>query len=183
MKAALTPQDVARHVREARRGSQAAYAWLYRRFSPLVYSIHLARTSRAHADDLVQETFATAFDRLGQLQADDRFGPWIATIARRMPPSSAACGVDWGEADDPACPSAGPDTKAEARQLLHAVRRLPEAYRDTLLMRLVEGLSGPEIAALTGLTPESVRVNLHRGMAKLRDALGLVEDVREVSNG
>jgi RNA polymerase sigma-70 factor, ECF subfamily len=48
---------------------------------------------------------------------------------------------------------------------------LPEAYRETLMMRLVEGMTGPEIAARTGLTPDSVRVNLHRGMKLLRDAL------------
>jgi RNA polymerase sigma-70 factor (ECF subfamily) len=45
------------------------------------------------------------------------------------------------------------------------------AYRETLSLRLVEGLSGPEIAVLTGLTPDSVRVNLHRGFALLRDRL------------
>ena len=61
----------------------------------------------------------------------------------------------------------------KANEALRAIRRLPEAYRETLVLRLVEGLSGPEIASLTGMTPESVRVNLHRGMARLRDALGM----------
>jgi RNA polymerase sigma-70 factor (ECF subfamily) len=42
-----------------------------------------------------------------------------------------------------------------------------------LTLRLVEGLSGPEIAALTDLTPESVRVNLHRGFRLLRERLGV----------
>jgi RNA polymerase sigma-70 factor (ECF subfamily) len=41
------------------------------------------------------------------------------------------------------------------------------------MLRLVEGMSGQQIADLTGLTPASVRVNLHRGMARLRAALGL----------
>ena len=54
---------------------------------------------------------------------------------------------------------------------LAALRALPEAYRETLVLRLVEGLSGAEIAERTGLTPGSVRVNLHRGMALLRIAL------------
>ena len=40
------------------------------------------------------------------------------------------------------------------------------------MLRLVEGMSGPEISARTGLTHGSVRVNLHRGMQMLRDALG-----------
>jgi len=61
---------------------------------------------------------------------------------------------------------------AEAARALDAIRNLPEAYRDTLMLRLVEGMSGPEIAERTGLTPGSVRVNLHRGMQLLRDALG-----------
>ena len=58
-----------------------------------------------------------------------------------------------------------------AARLAEAVRALPEAYRETLLMRLVEGMTGPEIARQTGLTPESVRVNLCRGMKLLRTAL------------
>jgi RNA polymerase sigma-70 factor (ECF subfamily) len=52
-----------------------------------------------------------------------------------------------------------------------AIRALPEAYRETLTMRLVEGMTGPEIAERTGLTHGSVRVNLHRGMLQLRAAL------------
>jgi len=60
---------------------------------------------------------------------------------------------------------------AEAARALSAIRALPEAYRQTLMLRLVEGLSGPEIAERTGLTHGSVRVNLHRGMQLLRDAL------------
>ena len=48
---------------------------------------------------------------------------------------------------------------------------LPEAYRETLVLRLCEGLDGPEIAARTGLTHGSVRVNLTRGMALLRPLL------------
>src|SRR5262249_20750913 len=61
---------------------------------------------------------------------------------------------------------------AEAREALEAIRALPDAYREPLLMRLVEGMSGAEIAERTGLTPGSVRVNLHRGMQLLRERLG-----------
>jgi hypothetical protein len=55
--------------------------------------------------------------------------------------------------------------------ILSFVRSLPDAYRETLILRLVEGMTGPEIAARTGLTPGSVRVNLHRGMQQLREKL------------
>jgi RNA polymerase sigma-70 factor (ECF subfamily) len=65
----------------------------------------------------------------------------------------------------------GDPIEAETFAVLDVIRRLPEAYRDTLLMRLVEGMSGQEIAARTGLAPGSVRVNLHRGMKLLREKL------------
>ena len=61
--------------------------------------------------------------------------------------------------------------RAEARRALEAIRALPEAYREPLVLRLVEGMTGPEIAERTGLTPGSVRVNLHRGMKLLRERL------------
>ena len=55
--------------------------------------------------------------------------------------------------------------------MLQLIRHLPEAYRETLMLRLVEGMSGPEIAERTGMTPGSVRVNLHRGITMLRERL------------
>jgi RNA polymerase sigma-70 factor, ECF subfamily len=69
----------------------------------------------------------------------------------------------------------GPDgtaARTEALAALETIRTLPEAYRETLVLRLVEGLTGPEIAGRTGLTAASVRVNLHRGMKLLRERLG-----------
>ncbi len=59
----------------------------------------------------------------------------------------------------------------DAFLVLDAIRGLPEAYRETLILRLVEGMTGPEIAEHTGLKADSVRVNLCRGMKLLRDVL------------
>ena len=67
------------------------------------------------------------------------------------------------------------ETNLEDRELgehvLALIRSLPESYRETLVLRLVEGLTGPEIAERTGMTHGSVRVNLSRGMAQLRPLL------------
>ena len=169
----ITAHEVAHWTCEARRGSQAAYAWLYRRFLPLVHGILIGRFRPALADELSQECFATAFARLSQLKDDGRFGAWIATSARRIQPAES-----WRETPADALPviasgETSPEDRAEAAHLLRAVVALPQAYRETLILRLVEGLSGPEIAALTGLTHDSVRVNLHRGMSKLRQSLGV----------
>jgi RNA polymerase sigma-70 factor (ECF subfamily) len=165
--------DVAQCVRQARRGSQRAFASLYGRFSPLVHSIQLGRFPPSVADDLTQECFTTAFMRLEQLHDDAKFGPWIAAIARRMRPPADPTSTTDHALDQFSHGGTPPEEVAEAARMFRAIATLPEAYRETLLLRLVEGMSGPEIAALTGLTPQSVRVNLHRGMAKLRDALGL----------
>ena len=54
---------------------------------------------------------------------------------------------------------------------LAVLRTLPETYRESLTLRLVEGMTGPEIAARMGLTHGSVRVNLYRGMQMLREKL------------
>ena len=79
---------------------------------------------------------------------------------------------DTFEMDDQYATHATQSDDAEAARALEAIRALPDAYRQTLMLRLVEGMSGPEISARTGLTPGSVRVNLHRGMQMLRVALG-----------
>ena len=163
--------DAAHWTRAARRGSQAAFSALYRRFAPLVHAILLGRVRAAVADELTQECFVLAFARLSQLRDDDKFGPWIAAMARRIEPSRRD--RPWEALSESEDPRASPEANAEAAQLLRAIAGLPEAYRETVMLRLVEGLGGAEIAELCGLTPGSVRVNLHRGMRQLRLALGI----------
>jgi RNA polymerase sigma-70 factor (ECF subfamily) len=65
-----------------------------------------------------------------------------------------------------------PDVRLQAAEAIEAIQSLPEAYREPLLLRLIEGYSGTEIAVFCGLTAESVRVNLHRGFKLLREQLG-----------
>jgi RNA polymerase sigma-70 factor (ECF subfamily) len=174
--------DVACCVRQARHGSQQAFSMLYRRFSPLVHGILLGRFSPATADDLTQECFATAFARLNQLQEEEKFGAWISVIARRIRPPAEVSKVSDHDIEEVRDSATKPEDVTEADRFLRAIANLPEAYRETLMLRLAEGMSGPEIAALTGLTPQSVRVNLHRGMAKLREALNLAQSPAETQH-
>ena len=172
--------EIARWVRDGRTGSQVAYARLFDRFAPLVHSILLGRFRPAIADELTQECFLTAFDRLGQLNDGEKFGAWIATIARRIRPEKAIHEVDSGELESHPSAESSPEASADADRMLRIISNLSEAYREILMLRLVEGMSGPEIAALTGLTPGSVRVNLHRGMQQLRVAAGMGHGKTEV---
>ncbi len=156
-------------VRRARAGDRAAFGALYDRFAPMVHGVLLARVPRADVDDLVHDVFMLAMRRLEGLRDPAAFGPWLAAIARNR---SRDHYRRQRETDALTTDVAGPTPQhAEALAVLDAIRALPEAYRETLVLRLVEGMTGPEIAARTGLTHGSVRVNLHRGMHLLRDAL------------
>ena len=136
----------------------------------MVHAILLGRVPRRDVDDLVQDVFLTAYTRIRELREPAAFGGWIATIARNRATDYMRQSREQVELPDE-LPGGDPiDTETFA--VLDIVRKLPEAYRETLLMRLVEGMSGNEIAERSGLTPASVRVNLHRGMKLLREQMG-----------
>jgi RNA polymerase sigma-70 factor (ECF subfamily) len=157
-------------VAAVRAGDRDAFARLYESFSPLVHGVLLARVPYDEVSDLVQDVFLVAFRKLSTLRDASRFGPWVAMIARNRATDFHRRKRETEELHDEAARGAG--AVAEAREALEIIRSLPEAYRETLVLRLVEGMTGPEIAERTGLQPASVRVNLHRGMKLLRERLG-----------
>ena len=162
-------------VRAVLDGDRDGFARLYDLYAPLVHGILLARVPRAEVDDLVQDIFLHAFRKLHTLREASSFGPWIAMIARNRAVDYHRRSKETVEISDEVRGSDTHDSKA--KEILELIRNLPEAYRETLILRLVEGMTGPEIAARTGLTAASVRVNLHRGMKLLRERLGFVEGV------
>ena len=157
-----------RLARAAQAGDKTAFGALYERYARVIHGLLLSRVPRGDVDDLVQDVFLTAWNRLAGLREPAAFGGWLATIARNRAidfhRQAAELTVELPDDDTP--------ERADALKLLALVKTLPEAYRETLVLRLVEGMTGPEIAARTGLTAASVRVNLHRGMKLLREKLG-----------
>jgi RNA polymerase sigma-70 factor (ECF subfamily) len=175
--AAAQSDDIAL-VEAARSGDRSAYGRLYDRYARMVHGILLARVPRHEVDDLTQDVFLQAMPRLGSLRDTARFGAWLGAIARNRANDffrRAKPATDLSETlaveriEDRAASSS---QIAEASGILELIRSLPDAYRETLILRLVEGMTGPEIASRTGLSPGSVRVNLHRGMQQLRERLG-----------
>jgi RNA polymerase sigma-70 factor (ECF subfamily) len=162
--------EIARLVRAAQSGDHAAFTQLYRQFSRMVHGIALSRVHRADVDDVVQDVFVMAFERLTDLREPAAFGGWLATIARRRAADEHRRAPFTEELRGDEASPADPD-RTMSLAVLEAVRSLPDTYRETLILRLVEGMTGAEIAARTGLTPGSVRVNLHRGMTLLREKL------------
>ena len=162
-------------VKAALEGDRDGFARLYNLYAPLVHGILLARVPRTEVDDLVQDIFLHAFKKLHTLRDSAAFGPWIAMIARNRAVDFHRRSRTTVEITDELRGSDKQQSKAA--EILELIRSLPDAYRETLVLRLVEGMTGPEIAERTGLTAASVRVNLHRGMKLLREKLGTTEGV------
>lgn len=160
-------------VDAARRGDRAAFGLLYERYACVVHGIMLARVPFSDADDLVQEAFLLALRRLSTLRDTSAFGAWISAISRNCATQYYRDSPRHEGLTEEVTEGVQGDARvtADAAAILDVIKSLPEAYRETLIMRLVEGMTGPDIAARTGLTPGSVRVNLHRGMQQLRERL------------
>ena len=170
-------------VSDARTGDRVAFGRLYDRYARMVHGVLLARVPVGQVDDLVQDVFLLALRRLSTLRETGSFGAWLTVIARNLANDYHRHSVpedqlapqgqradDTNEREIEHGNTSG-DDQSPAVAILDAIRALPDAYRETLILRLVEGMTGPEIAARTGLTHGSVRVNLHRGMQQLRAKL------------
>jgi RNA polymerase sigma-70 factor, ECF subfamily len=175
-------------VRAARDGDRSAFGQLYERFARMVHGVLLAKVPIDVVDDLVQDVFMQALRRLASLRKTESFGAWLAAIARnrandhyRQLPHEEQLDEESRDeylTDRPVGRSASIQISSieeqhHAAAMLDAVRSLPDTYRETLILRLVEGMTGPEIALRMGLTHGSVRVNLHRGMQMLRAKLNM----------
>jgi RNA polymerase sigma-70 factor, ECF subfamily len=156
----------------AQRGDMKAFGQLYALYSRMVHGALLSRVPPADAEDMVQEVFMLALRKLKALKNPDSFGGWLLAITRNRASDfhrDRTESVELTEGHGQRQPKTQALLLAEA--VLKIIQELPEAYRDTLVFRLVEGMTGPEIAERTGLSHGSVRVNLHRGMELLRQAL------------
>lgn len=190
---AWSPADDVSLVVAAQGGDTASFDALYRRHARTVRAVLLGRATRDDVDDLVQEAFLAGWRQLLSLRDPAAFGGWMLTIARHLRIDHARrhrpteslddaggdAGTGLSRASRAWVSDAREDERAseriEAQRALEAIRTLPDAYRETLVLRLVEGMTGPEIARRTGLKPESVRVNLCRGMKLLREVLSPAE--------
>lgn len=156
--------------------SSADVAAVYARFAAVVHGVALAHVGPVEAEDVVQEVFVKVATHLSTLRDPAALPGWITALARnaaldrlrerarrRAAPEAALHAL-------PARAEPG-DDRALRLRVLALLGTLPETYREALVLRLVEGLTGPQIAERTGLTPASVRVHLHRGMALLRPLL------------
>ncbi len=130
--------------------------------------------NRDLAEDLVQETFLRAWRNLDRLQDPAAAKAWLTTILRREYArlfERARLPVDPEALPDAQPAARDQDTSPEAFALREALARLPESYREPLLLQVLGGFSMEEIAAQIGISKSAVMTRLFRAKEKLRHAL------------
>ncbi len=175
-------------IEACRAGKTEAYGSLVRRYQDRLYPTALRLTGCAEdAQDLLQETFFRAYQKLGRFHGESSFYTWVYRIAvnlalsgrRRKRPTLRTSEFHTAPAVDPRQndPSS-PMERAEREQIIQdALASLAADHRAVVVMKEFDGLRYEEIAEILGIPVGTVRSRLHRARCELRDLLrDLIED-------
>ncbi|TLN14444.1 sigma-70 family RNA polymerase sigma factor [bacterium] len=193
-------EDEAELVRLAAGGDFEAFGKLVTATEARVFS-HLLRMTQNSADaqELLQETYLSAFKNLRSFKGNSSFYTWVYRIAtnhalmhyRRQKPETSVEELplptheelknrrisDWDLNPEEAAKS------AEIKAMLgEAIARLPEGYRAVVVLRDIEGLSTAETAEILGINEGAVKTKLHRARIFLREILSRSFGPQEFSN-
>lgn len=183
----------AEFIERLKRGEAVAFEELIAARSGEIYGLLFRLTENTEeARDLTQETFLRAFQNIGRFRGEADLRTWIYRIAinqarnrwrwwrRRSRDSTVSLDVTLGSSDQPlaatlAETSANPEetTLAHEREvaLRAALRKLGHPYRETVILRDIEGFSYEEIAATLEINVGTVKSRLARGRQELRKKL------------
>lgn len=175
-------------VRQARTGSQEAFAELVGRYKDKIYNLgYRMLGNREEAEDVAQETFLHTYRALDSFRVEERFSPWIYKIAsnlcldrlRRQRPMITSL-------DEPAGPdgdipqqvadwSTSPDKVYELNEIREvtqqAISSLPPKYKVVVVLRHLQDLSYDEIAKVLNIPQGTVKTRLFRAREILRRKL------------
>jgi len=160
-----------RWIEEIRRGDERAFEELYHEHREWVFRLALRLTGR-HADalDVLQECFAYPLRKLPVLDLRVGLRTFLYPAVQHLS-ANARQRAGRAHADEEAlerAPARDPGAGTERDQLAAALRRLPEAQREVLLMRFVDGLLLEEIAAALDIPLGTVKSRMHHALAALR---------------
>jgi RNA polymerase sigma-70 factor, ECF subfamily len=169
-------------------GDRRAFESLVRRHERRVFRVTLAVLGNAEdAEEAMQDTFVKAFRHIEQFRRESRFTTWLTRIAvnealqKREARKSALSLDEIGEAELKVFPHRShrwhedPEKlfgKQEVRMMVEdAIRALPPIYRETFVLRDVEGLRAEEAAEILGLTLPAIKSRLLRARLLMRETL------------
>lgn len=171
-----------------RAGSDTAFETLVRTTSPRLLAVARRIVGEDDAHDALQDAYVAAFKGLGSFQGDARLSTWLHRIVvntalmrlrsqrrRREDPIEPLLPAfldDGHQSHEPVEWREGAEaqlSQAETRAYVRAqIERLPESYRNVLLLRDIEELTTPEAAAALGISENAVKIRLHRARQALR---------------
>jgi RNA polymerase sigma-70 factor (ECF subfamily) len=187
-----TPEELALRARSGSVAGREAYEALVVRFHGRLLNFLLRRLALHDAEDVAQETFVRAWQRIGLYRPRWRFSTWLFTIATRAAASHARRAPRAARAGLPehlAAPAEGSGAGGEGEgagvwRLVDEV--LTPEQRTAVWLRYVEDLSMQEIGVVMSKSPVAVRVMLHRARAELADVLegsGMLEELTARTGG
>jgi RNA polymerase sigma-70 factor (ECF subfamily) len=163
-------------VGEALAGRQGSFEALARKYARLVASIAMARLGRPQElDDVLQEVFMRAWANLATLKDRAKFSSWVYGITKWV------CSERIQERkplplpeEQPFAFEPSPEAEDRRAEVLHAVEKLPEIYRETIALLYFEELSYEDISRTLGISKAAVNFRLTRARAMLRKELSKV---------
>lgn len=169
-------------VRSTRRGETETFGLLVNRYQQKVYNVcYRMLGERRDAEDLTQETFLRAYQRLGSFDVQRPFGPWIAKVAanlclnqlkKKVPEAMALDEERDSKKDDRA---SNPEEKhavaAQANMIRSAILALPPHYRAVVELRHFQGMSYKDISAELAIPLSNVKSHLFRARKQLAEEL------------
>ncbi len=167
-------------VRAAQRGDADAFGRLYKRHVGRINALALRLTAdRARAEELVQDAFVRAWEKLGSFRGESAFGTWlhrltvnVYLVQRRAAQRRGAHEETVELLPDPAVDREGEGLGREGRMdLEQAIARLAPGARTAFVLHELEGYSHEEIAALSGVAPATIRAQLFRARKRLLEVL------------
>jgi RNA polymerase sigma-70 factor (ECF subfamily) len=171
-------------VRAAQRGDVESFERLYRSYYQKIYVVARATLRDLHeAEDVLQQTFVTAWEKLGSLRQPSAFPAWITRIAinacySRLRDKSIPLPVDADEDmlnqedhDEEAMPAVYAERADLRERLARVIDSLSDLQRQAIAMHYFEGLEIEEIAGVTGSTTNAVRVRLHAARKAIKERI------------
>lgn len=166
-------------VGRAREGDAEAFGSLVRRHLQAAYAVALARLGEpADAEDVCQDAFVQALQRIDDCRQPDRFAAWLLTIVRnramdyaRFRAVRGSVPLDSVQLGSPSNPERDLEDSEIRASLLEAMQGLTELQREVVLLFDFEGWSHREIAERLDISEGSARVHLHNGRKALRARL------------
>jgi len=160
-------------LERSRQGDRQAMHELFVRHSRRLYAMAFRVTGRsADAEDVVQESFLRAWDSLGRFRGECSFGTWLYRIAINRCRTLCRKQRPIEPLEEERTASGGGENPALARlRLVAALERLPDGYREVIVLHDVIELEHQEIAEILGCSIGTSKSQLHKARARMRELL------------